>query len=36
MVNNLQRALVLEELPITVEADDLDDAFLLLIRPGEV
>ena len=29
MVNNLQRGLVLEELPITVEADDPDDAFLL-------
>jgi predicted nucleic acid-binding protein len=29
MVNNLQRALVLEELPLTVEADDPDDAFLL-------
>lgn len=29
MVNNLQHALVLEELPITVEADDPDDAFLL-------
>jgi uncharacterized protein len=29
MVNNLQRAVVLEELPITVEADDADDAFLL-------
>jgi uncharacterized protein len=29
MVNNLQRAVVLEELPLTVEADDPDDAFLL-------
>ena len=29
MVNNLQRALILEELPFTVEADDPDDAFLL-------
>jgi putative PIN family toxin of toxin-antitoxin system len=33
MVNNLQRAVVvvvvLAELPITVEADDADDAFLL-------
>jgi putative PIN family toxin of toxin-antitoxin system len=29
MVNNLQRAVVLEELSITVEADDADDAFLL-------
>lgn len=29
MVNNLQRAVVLEELPVTVEADDPDDAFLL-------
>jgi putative PIN family toxin of toxin-antitoxin system len=29
MVNNLQRAVVLEELLITVEADDADDAFLL-------
>lgn len=29
MVNNLQRAVVLEELSITVEADDPDDAFLL-------
>ena len=31
MVNNLQRALVLEELPVTVEADDPDDAFLLVV-----
>jgi predicted nucleic acid-binding protein len=29
MVNNLQRALILEELPFTAEADDPDDAFLL-------
>ena len=29
MVNNLQRALILEVLPVTVEADDPDDAFLL-------
>jgi predicted nucleic acid-binding protein len=29
MVNNLQRAVILEELPLTVEADDSDDAFLL-------
>lgn len=29
MVNNLQRAVVLEELPVKVEADDPDDAFLL-------
>ncbi len=29
MVNNLQRAVVLEELPLTAEADDPDDAFLL-------
>jgi uncharacterized protein len=29
MVNNLQRAVVLEELPVTVEADDPDDAFLM-------
>jgi uncharacterized protein len=29
MVNNLQRAMVLEELPLTAEADDPDDAFLL-------
>jgi putative PIN family toxin of toxin-antitoxin system len=29
MVNNLQRAVVLEELPIAVEADDPGDAFLL-------
>ena len=29
MVNNLQRALVLEELPVMAEADDPDDAFLL-------
>lgn len=29
MVNNLQRAVILEELPLTVEADDPDDAFLL-------
>jgi putative PIN family toxin of toxin-antitoxin system len=29
MVNNLQRAVVLEELLITVEANDADDAFLL-------
>ncbi len=29
MVNNLQRAVVLEHLTIAVEADDPDDAFLL-------
>jgi putative PIN family toxin of toxin-antitoxin system len=29
MVNNLQRAVVLTELPMAVEADDADDAFLL-------
>jgi putative PIN family toxin of toxin-antitoxin system len=29
MVNNLQRAVVLGELPLTAEADDPDDAFLL-------
>lgn len=29
MVNNLQRAVVLEELSLTAEADDPDDAFLL-------
>jgi len=29
MVNNLQRALVLDHLTIEVEADDPDDAFLL-------
>ena len=29
MINNLQRAMVLEHLTITVEADDPDDAFLL-------
>lgn len=29
MVNNLQRAVILEHLTITVEADDPDDAFLL-------
>lgn len=29
MVNNLQRALVLDRLTIEVEADDPDDAFLL-------
>jgi putative PIN family toxin of toxin-antitoxin system len=29
MVNNLQRAMVLEELPVEVEADDPEDAFLL-------
>jgi putative PIN family toxin of toxin-antitoxin system len=29
MVNNLQRAVVLEELPLKAEADDPDDAFLL-------
>ena len=29
MVNNLQRAMVLEELPVKVEADDPADAFLL-------
>lgn len=29
MVNNLQCAVVLEELPLTAEADDPDDAFLL-------
>jgi uncharacterized protein len=29
MVNNLQRAVVLERLTIEVEADDPDDAFLL-------
>lgn len=29
MVNNLQRAVVLERLSIEVETDDPDDAFLL-------
>lgn len=29
MLNNLQRALVLEKLTITIEADDPDDLFLL-------
>ena len=29
MINNLQRAVVLEHLPLTVEAADPDDAFLL-------
>lgn len=29
MINNLQRAVVLEHLTITVEADDPDDTFLL-------
>lgn len=29
MINNLQRALVLEQLPRDFEADDPDDAFLL-------
>jgi uncharacterized protein len=29
MVNNLQRAIVLEQLSIGIEADDPDDAFLL-------
>lgn len=29
MVNNLQRAVILENLTISVEADDSDDAFLL-------
>ena len=29
MVNNLQRAVILEELPIKIEADDPDDVFLL-------
>ena len=29
MINNLQRALVLKHLTITVEADDPDDTFLL-------
>lgn len=29
MINNLQRAIVLEDLTIDVEADDPDDAFLL-------
>ena len=29
MLNNLQRALVLEKLTITIEADDPDDSFLL-------
>lgn len=29
MVNNLQRALVLEHLDITIETDDPNDAFLL-------
>ena len=29
MINNLQRAMVLEHLTITVEADDPDDTFLL-------
>ena len=31
MVNNLQRAIVLERLNIEIEADDPDDAFLLAI-----
>lgn len=29
MINNLQRAVVLERLVIEVEADDPDDSFLL-------
>ncbi len=29
MLNNLQRALVLENLTLTIEADDPDDSFLL-------
>ena len=29
MINNLQRALVLEQLPTGIEIDDPDDAFLL-------
>jgi predicted nucleic acid-binding protein len=29
MVNNLQRAVILENLTISIEADDSDDAFLL-------
>jgi predicted nucleic acid-binding protein len=29
MVNNLQRALVLDRLDVEIEADDPDDAFLL-------
>ena len=29
MINNLQRAIVLERLPADVEADDPDDAFLV-------
>jgi putative PIN family toxin of toxin-antitoxin system len=36
MVNNLQRALVLEQLPTDVEADDPFDAFLLaMARTGD-
>jgi predicted nucleic acid-binding protein len=29
MINNLQRAIVIEQLPQQVEADDPDDAFLV-------
>ena len=36
MVNNLQRAVVLEQLPTDIEADDPFDAFLLaMARVGE-
>ncbi len=31
MINNLQRAIVLERLNITIEEDDPDDSFLLAI-----
>jgi uncharacterized protein len=35
MVNNLQRAIVLDRLNIEVEADDPDDAFLLAIASAD-
>jgi len=34
MVNNLQRAIVLEHLPSGIEADDPHDAFLLEMAPA--
>lgn len=34
MINNLQRAMVLERLTIEIEADDPDDSFLLAMAPA--
>jgi predicted nucleic acid-binding protein len=34
MINNLQRAVVLERLTIEVEADDPDDSFLAMALAG--